>query len=429
MCFAAFSVIPTMAHVSPDESDGGLLWFTQEENQVVSAVPDNTGRNIIEDEITTDIAAGNFQTIEVSEDTKNFLASMCYVPDDVLNGSTYSLFEYFMESDFLKQAISASNTVSDYSYLVEDYFTGNMAFAELLKRSDLLDAMEKYSLDMLQNNYTLFKSEVVSSLLSCPEIRNELLNSKRHAYPYLNYIMDGKATAGNVPVYPDYSWSYSEVDGVKTASNKNVDGVLVADGDWTNAEKSQIISFYNYNYSGLELLHNPTGKYNCHSFAWHSATSSNPYWIEGRGVPCYLADAKCSEVTSGVKENDIVVYYRTNNRTILHSAIIKEVRANGDHIVISKWGDGPAFRHAMNNVPPSYMSSLSSGVVNVKIYRYHNYSAYSYSGDQHSGDYHYVYSTSRCRICNDVRSKTQKYICSGNPCIIPYSRPGKDEVA
>ena len=214
MCFAVFSVIPTVAHVAPDESDGGLLWFAQEENQAASAVPDNTGRDITEDEITTDIAAGNFLTIEVSEDAKNFLAAMCYAPDDVLNGPTYSLFEYFMESNFLKQTISSSNTVGDYSYLVENCFTANMAFAELLKRSDLLDAMEKYSLDMLQNNYTLFKAKVVSSLLSSPEIKNELLNSKTDAYPCLNYIMESQATAGSVPVYPNYPWSYSEVEGV-----------------------------------------------------------------------------------------------------------------------------------------------------------------------------------------------------------------------
>ena len=92
MCFAVFSVIPTVAYVAPDESDGGLLWFTQEEIQAASAVPDNTGRDITEDEITTDIAAGNFLTIEVSEDAKNFLASMCYAPDDVLNGPLYSIF-------------------------------------------------------------------------------------------------------------------------------------------------------------------------------------------------------------------------------------------------------------------------------------------------------------------------------------------------
>lgn len=119
---------------------------------------------------------------------------------------------------------------------------------------------------------------------------------------------------------------------------------------------------------GVELLRNGSCKYNCHSYAWHSTSSSNTYWIYNpqpyMNDPYYTniytgsPSVTCSSL--GLCGNDRIVY--TNNK---HSAIFAgspySNASIGSSLVISKWGKAGVFRHTLTNVPYGYST--------IKIYQ------------------------------------------------------------
>lgn len=95
--------------------------------------------------------------------------------------------------------------------------------------------------------------------------------------------------------------------------------------------------------------------YNCHSYAWHSTSSSNPYWINDPSV--YILDGSYSRVYNYYAGDKIL--YGTPGSEPEHSAIIAEV-ADSKHLtyVKSKWGAAGVFEHLYYDCP--YTSSIKA---------------------------------------------------------------------
>ncbi len=120
------------------------------------------------------------------------------------------------------------------------------------------------------------------------------------------------------------------------------------------------------------MVADPTAKYNCHSFAWHSQSSNNNTWIN-MGVTNFFEDTVAS-VTSELPWNtntpsgtvsvgDIIVY-KFSNGTLNHSAIVYYTDGTlNNTLLISKWGDGCVMIHSVYSGHP-YCDSAS-----VKVFR------------------------------------------------------------
>ncbi|MGP1543393.1 MAG: hypothetical protein ACTTIO_00310 [Candidatus Fimenecus sp.] len=102
-----------------------------------------------------------------------------------------------------------------------------------------------------------------------------------------------------------------------------------------NAQNSYFINRYPQAY----FVSTSTRKYNCHSYAWYSSSTSNIYWMNNPNA--YMSDGSYNRVYNiGVASK---VYYSSAN----HSAIVNDVVGNAicNATVKSKWGKGPLMEH------------------------------------------------------------------------------------
>lgn len=92
---------------------------------------------------------------------------------------------------------------------------------------------------------------------------------------------------------------------------------------------------------GVTMIRNPDRSYNCHSYAWHSTSSNNPYWM---GDPsAYITDGSYVSSSAAVGSK---ITYKKSNGAYWHSGI---VTGNGE--ITSKWGMLGLFEHGLTNNP------------------------------------------------------------------------------
>lgn len=205
-------------------------------------------------------------------------------------------------------------------------------------------------------------------------------------------------------------FTYNLAGYVKTIGQNEVP-VYVAINDYTESEKQAEIEAVLYYFPAVNILGDPTSKYNCHSYAWYQNSINNPYWIEHVGL--YANDTHTAGV-DGIENamvGDIVLYLSANN-TILHSAIIDELGINGV-MCVSKWGSSVLCKHEMGYIPSDYCAyggTYRYVIVRKTMHR----NTLSYTASTH---------TYSCRICS--YSLTEPHVVSiTNYCrICGYSGP------
>jgi len=109
---------------------------------------------------------------------------------------------------------------------------------------------------------------------------------------------------------------------------------------------------------GVTLVSTGTCRYNCHSYAWHSQSTDNPYWIPDPNP--YMTDGSYTRVMNGnvntnatsVVPGDIVVYTGRSHSAILTGSVSGEPIAT--RTLISKWGISGVFIHRTTQVPSDY---------------------------------------------------------------------------
>ena len=98
-------------------------------------------------------------------------------------------------------------------------------------------------------------------------------------------------------------------------------------------------------YPNAQVVSPASARYNCHSYAWYSRSTSNPYWlnaVNSNGVlqlARYWTDDAYASCTESQAE---FIYYANGD----HSAVM---RPDGKYI--SKWGRGPVMIHTATNCP------------------------------------------------------------------------------
>lgn len=115
----------------------------------------------------------------------------------------------------------------------------------------------------------------------------------------------------------------------------------------SQAEINRLNNSARTSYPNAQFVSNSSRRYNCHSFAWYSTSTSNPYWMNNPAK--YMSDGSYTKVTTINKASK--VYYTTAN----HSANVYDATGNSvaNAKVKSKWGQGPVMIHSPRYGPYS----------------------------------------------------------------------------
>lgn len=153
--------------------------------------------------------------------------------------------------------------------------------------------------------------------------------------------------------------------------------------EWERYNATDINNDYDNRYPGATRLATATFRYNCHSYAWHSvSTTYNNYWMNDPSS--YYRDGSFYESTA--KVGNIICYYNSAGKN-LHSGVIIGIDNTKTGVsaitVNSKWGAAGLYRHSADYCP------YYDDNINIK---YYEHVAHTYSN-------HYEYKDSTYHKC------------------------------
>lgn len=332
------------------------------------------------------------------------MVDACQIPEEVLEQlSTSDLVQTVMFYPLLDD-IYAFDSVDDGFEIVKDHFRG---LAELCARTDRVECLYNW----LRDNREWFASTPTTSgnlyvdylkksqrtrfflLANRAVFFTEEINSTEAVIDAVNAIL----SESNGETREDNSRDYSLVEYIDFVSlvQESMQTVYTPRGgpmdaktysvaelwlcsdnvcrtiffnDFSSAAKT---SMKNFMYSRFGL--NPDSgrgasvKYNCHSYAWYSTSSSNPNWIEIFNTTNYT-----SATMQSVNVGGIIVYCESYSGNIgpsterKHSAIVTgkiyhPVQTNTvtDFTMKSKWGMYGLYTHNLANCPYYYYDSTN----------------------------------------------------------------------
>lgn len=121
---------------------------------------------------------------------------------------------------------------------------------------------------------------------------------------------------------------------------------------------TQITTFNQWmaqNYPNATLLRSATGKYNCHSYAWHSTSTANNVWMNS--ASSYMTDGSYRRVVSTSYVGTVPTSAPANSKVNYVGGNHSGIRYSSTRID-SKWGQYGLMRHAPNYTPYTGTTSL-----------------------------------------------------------------------
>ncbi|MDR2888643.1 MAG: hypothetical protein LBV33_02250, partial [Lachnospiraceae bacterium] len=263
------------------------------------------------------------------------------IPEDKLaNMTTRALLETVMNYPLITDYF-AFNTVEDaYNTMFND-FNG---FRELYNRTDSGMAIinEYRAARVLSATEALtakpkefFKPSTLEYLFACNEITkgNSFLRSSEYMlfksifaekeqlrdaagiYSSNSAIISKYESENRSPLLRDLDPDYTTIfNSIKTPKGTYVLSVCQTDDDLTGSEIALINNEYATSYPTAIRIAGPSNRYNCHSYAWHSTSTSNNYWID---YPFSYINDGSYYLVSGTPRSGMKLHYYNGD----HSAI------------------------------------------------------------------------------------------------------------
>lgn len=256
---------------------------------------------------------------------------MLQIPQETLEKmTTQALAESVANYPYLGDMLAFSTSEKGYE-TVRDGFNG---LQELENRPDGISALSEYY-ESQQMMRSTDMSYVVRSAIEITIEENRIENNEQ--------ALNERVAAAQLPKTPSGT--------TVTSSWCHYDSP-----ELTASERADINDYVKSNY-GLSPLREPTRKYNCHSYAWYSQSSSNLWWIDYPDD--FMNDSYYTENTGVITGNNIAVYRSHPSSTeYLHSAIVTGVGTgsgpNPPITVVSKWGRMGLYSHMLYNCPADY---------------------------------------------------------------------------
>lgn len=181
-------------------------------------------------------------------------------------------------------------------------------------------------------------------------IHKKLLNCKTISVMLLLCLILGlSSVAVNAVASPN-----TQIYTITTPSGTILDCAFLVTGEFSQTDIDQANYYEDSTYPNASRQRSATGKYNCHSYAWYSTSSSNNIWIHYNLY--YTSDPYYSLVTIGnrfsipaLAPSGSKVDYPSDG----HSAI-----KYSSSKLISKWGDYGLYIHAPGYCPYALSTSL-----------------------------------------------------------------------
>ncbi len=283
-------------------------------------------------------------------------------------------YPYILDYNVFNEMEAAYNT----------FYSDFNGFRELMSRNDLTDVLiEKYSLSTVvtkekylvkQNDAKasddvlfakeFFLSSTIEFLLVCDELHNGSF-SEEQSKTIENLVVEKNLERTGSGLYSEYSEIYSS----NVSNNKNP---VKAGGTWTTSSVttpngSSVQTYYNRSpeltateinqmkqqmassYPNATYLRPATVKYNCHSYAWHSQSTSNKHWMNDPSK--YMSDGSYYRYTTSPRTGMKAFWYTGG-----HSGIVSKITYSGGvnkYYTTSKWGAYGLYEHPYNNCPYS----------------------------------------------------------------------------
>lgn len=194
------------------------------------------------------------------------------------------------------------------------------------KRIDMALGDDPKQLDQFEDK---LKGDFLATLLQTASVRRNLSVDE---IDKINQVAEAIAPIGK----NDTTTTVSTPNGSKVT-------VIIRSTELTAAEKAAKNNFFQTAYPNAIYLSTSTNKYNCHSYAWYSQSTSNKYWMNDPSK--YITDGSYKSLTWPTANGQKVVYGFYE-----HSAVVVSY---GSSIVTvkSKWGAGPLMQHNINYSP------------------------------------------------------------------------------
>lgn len=328
------------------------------------------------------------------------------VPDEVLLLPTEELLDYFLNSQFLFNDVCLRSVPLTEDNAID--YSIHPAYAELITRSDILLAIEKKANISTKADAPAFIRTKLQSIVSQKSIQKLLSSS-----PLTKESLHNTLFIDSDPIEKSSARSYAffinNIGYYNAGTISSVHGntaTVYAPARELNSREISALNSGAAQYGNR--VHEPTSRYNCHSYAWYKAQTWNPYWLSN--IVPFTSDNACTQVTTPIQDKDIIAYYY--NGQLQHSGIVYS-KSGGQTIIKSKFGQGGVYLHTPESVPYTHNSII--------YYRYHDY-AQQYTGNHyHNGSFHYYEKAYVCRVCG--KSFGAYYVqmaCSGPPCMIPF---------
>lgn len=313
--------------------------------------------------------------------TKEEMLDVCQIPEDkLISMTTEALLETVMNYPLIHDYV-AFNSYEDACNVMSNDFNG---FKELFSREDVTSALlSKYSsahvvtADEINtvDISSFFEPSTVEYLLVCDEIKNGEITGNEAEI--LTKIHARKTAERNIAgiysiqseVYSAYrgetaastmsagsTWTAVSPGTVKTPKGSNVPEVYKRSPELTTAEKNNLNNAMASTYPRAKRIAQPTVKYNCHSYAWYSRSTSNPYWIGYKNAPSIYTTDGSYKRNSGTPRSGMKAWYNYGE----HSGICigsKLEYSQQVHYVESKWGMAGVYEH-----PYSYSPYTSANI-------------------------------------------------------------------
>lgn len=190
------------------------------------------------------------------------------------------------------------------------------AFRELITRPDAGNVLLDYTKEFANNSYLQMSGKILLSNQSISDTisKNEILLKSQFVQLTAYYTTVTTPNGSSVTVI--------------------VFGELYSDDYYEQLNEAVIIAYPNATYVSTS-----TSRYNCHSYAWYSSSTSNIYWMNDPST--YMSDGSYTRVYAALGATKL--FYPVGD----HSARFYDVYSNNLYYatVISKWGTGPVMIH------------------------------------------------------------------------------------
>ena len=249
-------------------------------------------------------------------------AEKCQIPEDILSRmTTEALAKTVLEYPFMVD-MYAWNTTSIGYQVIKSEFNG---LQELEMRPDGLETLQSMSqMRSTDGDGSSLRSRYLDIIIS------EMTQKDTVLYRDESQLQ----TRGNLPTTP---LGNTITEGV-------YENLTWADHNLTFQEAKTAQNEFLETYPSTSIYQNVNPSYNCHSFAWHSQSVDNTWWIDDPSL--YMTDGSYYRIYSW-KTGAKIFYGHSTYWYYDHSAIA----LSSNDMVRSKWGSNACFEHNIEDCP------------------------------------------------------------------------------